>query len=273
MTDEGRLDDYDVALHRVSLTKAPEKGKDHELAQFEALCEAVPQTIVADYFAASVTSPSALHAVRSNFTVQYALHCLLSYVFLVGDRTPDTILINRSSGSVHGLDFAPVFFADGKPQTLVDWPEPLPFRLTRAIEAFMTPVQLFGRFSLAMASAAQCFAKYDGYMQDYFRLLIRDVMLTCSTRTAAPAAETAAQSAAIRQAVEDNLETLMMRVKELRPVVSAVPVDAAARGPSQAGHAQTPGPLVVNERLHSLVQMASEPELQSKMPSHWRAWI
>ena len=72
-------------------------------------------------------------------------------MLLIGGRSPNKILFSQSSGQIWQTDLVPLYDGHG----LLERNEPVPFRLTRNLVAFLSMFGVDGLFVTAMVCAAQ----------------------------------------------------------------------------------------------------------------------
>lgn len=80
---------------------------------------------------------------RSNFTVSLATMSIVGYILGLGDRHPSNILIDRESGKVVHIDFGDCFEVAVLRE---NFPEKVPFRLTRMLEKAMGIAGMHGLY-------------------------------------------------------------------------------------------------------------------------------
>merc|ERR1719284_1213285 len=83
------------------------------------------------------------------FALSTAAASALGFVLGLGDRHPDNILVDLSTGEVVHIDYNVIFDAGLR----LEVPERVPFRLTSCIQAALGPTHCDGRFRLAMERA------------------------------------------------------------------------------------------------------------------------
>jgi transformation/transcription domain-associated protein len=124
---------------------------------------------------------------KRQFVTQLALTSFIGHVMAVAHRSPGNIYFSRSTANILHLAFTPgmrtppypslcllqylcaqshrkALSSDVEPEFhktsgLLDWPEPVPFRLTRNLQVFCNPLWMDGPLNGAMTSVARCLAQ------------------------------------------------------------------------------------------------------------------
>ncbi|CAJ0885247.1 10109_t:CDS:10 [Entrophospora sp. SA101] len=107
----------------------------------------IPSDVLIKYFAKTIKSHEELWSFRKHFTSQMAAVSFMTYIMCVGQRHPHKFLISRNTGNIWSSELIPSF-AQGVP--MLQNQESVPFRLTRSIQQFITPIGLEGIFSSGM---------------------------------------------------------------------------------------------------------------------------
>ena len=94
----------------------------------------------------------------------------------MGNRTPDAILIDCKTGTLHNAGFRPSYDASGLVPEMAN--EAVPFRLTRNLQHLMTPFGVYGTFANAMASMASCLYEHRAFLSSYLTLFLTDDLLS-----------------------------------------------------------------------------------------------
>lgn len=95
------------------------------------------------WFAIQFRNLSNWYQARLAFTKSVSLWSMIGFIVGLGDRHPDNILLNLSTGACFHVDFA-ILFDKGKTLTT---PEIVPFRMTRNVEYGMSVLGTDGDFS------------------------------------------------------------------------------------------------------------------------------
>lgn len=111
----------------------------------------VIDSIFSKYMYKTLSNVNHMWEFKRQFTIQLALSCFLSYVLHIGGRSPDRILFAKNSGKVFQTDFNPAYDANG----IIDFNEPVPFRLTRNLQEFISHFGVEGVLVSSISSAAQ----------------------------------------------------------------------------------------------------------------------
>jgi transformation/transcription domain-associated protein len=75
----------------------------------------------------------------------------MSFMLQIGGRSPNKILFAKNTGKIFQTDFHPAYDANG----MIEFNEPVPFRLTRNMQAFFSHFGVEGLIVSAMCAAAQ----------------------------------------------------------------------------------------------------------------------
>lgn len=88
---------------------------------------------------------------KKQFAVQLALSSFMSYMLQIGGRSPNKILFAKNTGKVFQTDFHPAYDANG----MIEFNEPVPFRMTRNLQQFFSNFGIEGLIVSDMCAAAQ----------------------------------------------------------------------------------------------------------------------
>ena len=158
----GRDPDIPMELFKAALNPAvlgqvsgPEAVLELRLKAFmDIASQHVTENIFSQYMYKTLPNGAHLWTFKRQLCQQLALSSFVSALLRIGGRTPRKISFAKNTGKVFMLDFYPNFDSNG----LVEYAEPVPFRLTRNLHAFFTPFGVKGDFVATMAAAAQACA-------------------------------------------------------------------------------------------------------------------
>jgi len=148
--------------HQRALARAPahEDAATRKLRLREAFNEAVaatPESVLSRLLHGCAPSAGVQWELQRRITSQLGLHALLTHALQLRTLTPETIILRRDAGAAELLEFALV--APTAAHEAASAPS-VPFRLTRALQQFITPLGIDGPFSGAFCAAAECFANH-----------------------------------------------------------------------------------------------------------------
>lgn len=111
----------------------------------------VTDNIFSQYMYKTLHNGNHMWAFKKQFAVQLALSSFMSFMLQIGGRSPNKILFAKNTGKIFQTDFHPAYDAFG----MIDFAEPVPFRLTRNMQAFFSHFGVEGLIVSAMCAAAQ----------------------------------------------------------------------------------------------------------------------
>ena len=107
--------------------------------------------IFSQYMYKTLLNGNHMWAFKKQFANQLALSSLMSYMFQIGERSPDKILFAKNTGKIFQTEFYPAYDANG----MIEFNEPVPFRLTRSMQSFFFHFGVEGLIVPAICAAAQ----------------------------------------------------------------------------------------------------------------------
>ncbi|KAG8383733.1 hypothetical protein BUALT_Bualt04G0044600 [Buddleja alternifolia] len=111
----------------------------------------VTDSIFSQYMYKTLLNGNHTWAFKKQFAVQLALSSFMSFMLQIGGRSPNKILFAKNTGKIFQTDFHPAYDANG----MIEFNEPVPFRLTRNLQAFFSHFGVEGLIVSAMCAAAQ----------------------------------------------------------------------------------------------------------------------
>jgi transformation/transcription domain-associated protein len=154
----GRESDLPITYFKEKLNQAitgqisPEAIGDLRLQAYgEITKNIVNDTIFSQYMYKTSMSGSHLWAFKKQFAVQLAVSNFMSFILQIGGRSPNKILFAKNSGKMFQTDFHPSYDSNG----MIELNEPVPFRLTRNMHAFLSHFGVEGPLMSNMCSASQ----------------------------------------------------------------------------------------------------------------------
>jgi transformation/transcription domain-associated protein len=267
----GREADLPITHFKERLNQAiigqlsPESVADLRLHIYNEITSSlVSENVLCQYMYKTLPSCNHLWAFRKQFAVQLALSGFMSYMLQIGGRTPNKILFAKNTGKVFQNDFHPAYDANG----MIEFNEPVPFRLTRNLQTFFTPFGVEGLFVSAMCAAAQSIvAPKSQHVQHHLAMFFRDELLSWSWRRppgmpSAPASAGGINPVEFEQKVTTNVEDVIRRIKRIAPQCF----------PEEDENATEP-PQSVQRGVTELVEAALRPKSLCMMDPTWHPWF
>ncbi|KAK3007679.1 hypothetical protein RJ639_014816 [Escallonia herrerae] len=140
----------------------------------------VTDGIFSQYMYKTLLSGNHMWAFKKQFAIQLALSSFVSYMLQIGGRSPNKILFAKNTGKIFQTDFHPAYDANG----MIEFNEPVPFRLTRNLQAFFSHFGVEGLIVSAMCAAAQAVVspKQNQHIWHHLAMFFRDELLSWSWR-------------------------------------------------------------------------------------------
>lgn len=133
---------------------SPEAVVDLRLQAYNEITKnLVNDNIFSQYMYKTLPSGNHSWAFKKQFAIQLALSSFMSFMLQIGGRSPNKILFAKNTGKIFQTDFHPAYDANG----LIEFNEPVPFRLTRNMQAFFSH-GVEGLIVSSMCAAAQAVA-------------------------------------------------------------------------------------------------------------------
>lgn len=111
----------------------------------------VTDGIFSQYMYKTLLNGNHMWAFKKQFAIQLALSSFMSLMLQIGGRSPNKILFAKNTGKIFQTDFHPAYDANG----MIEFNEPVPFRLTRNMQSFFSHFGVEGLIVSAMCAAAQ----------------------------------------------------------------------------------------------------------------------
>ena len=183
------------------------------------------------------------------------------------------------------LDFYPSFDSNG----LIEYAEPVPFRLTRNLHAFFTPFGVKGDFVATMAAAAQACTAPGRNVRMHLDVYFRDSLTIWPWRQQQQAqqqnvdandaaAKTSAAAAAffsepdastVNEMAKANVEEAMKRL----PIIAPIPTTKTLLTQTQGGGNDAQQLQSVQKGVIHLVESALNPKNLARMEVSWQSWL
>ncbi|XP_031475658.1 uncharacterized protein LOC116247605 isoform X2 [Nymphaea colorata] len=224
----------------------------------------VTENVFSQYMYKTLPNGNHLWAFKKQFAIQLALSSFMSYILQIGGRSPNKILFAKNTGKIFQNDFHPAYDVNG----MIEFNEPVPFRLTRNFQAFFSHFGVEGLIVSAMCAAAQSVvsSKQAQHIRHQLAMFFRDELLSWSWRRplgmpSAPAAAGGMNPLEFEQKVATNVEHVIGRVKGIAPV--CVEEEESATDPPQS----------VQRGVTDLVEAALCPRSLCMMDPTWHPWF
>ena len=164
----------------------------------------------------------------------------------------------KNTGKLFMLDFHPAFDYKG----IIEYIEPVPFRLTRNLHTFFTPFGVKGDFVASMASAAQACAAPEADLEAHLELFFRDQLMVWPWRrmngtSNAPAVNPSPTE--IASMARANVQEVLRRL----PIIAPAPVPNSAADSTAS----------VQKAVLHLVDAALNIRNVARMESTWAPWF
>ncbi|XP_010526797.1 PREDICTED: transformation/transcription domain-associated protein-like [Tarenaya hassleriana] len=226
----------------------------------------VNDSIFSQYMYKTLMSGSHMWAFKKQFAVQLAVSSFMSFMLQIGGRSPNKILFAKNTGKLFQTDFHPAYDANG----MIEFNEPVPFRLTRNMQAFFSHFGVEGLLMSAMSSAAQAVIspKQNQHLRYQLAMFFRDELLSWFGRRPLgvpipPVAGIATlNSAELKHKVNSNVDDVIGRIKGIAPQYFSEEDDNAVEPPQS-----------VQRGVNELVEAALSPRNLCMMDPTWHPWF
>ncbi|KHN41897.1 Transformation/transcription domain-associated protein [Glycine soja] len=245
---------------------SPEAVVDLRLQAYNEITKnLVNDNIFSQYMYKTLPSGNHSWAFKKQFAIQLALSSFMSFMLQIGGRSPNKILFAKNTGKIFQTDFHPAYDANG----LIEFNEPVPFRLTRNMQAFFSH-GVEGLIVSSMCAAAQAVAspKQSQHLWHHLAMFFRDELLSWSWRRPlgmpmAPMAAGGTMSPVdFKQKVITNVEHVITRVKGIAP-----------QNFSEEEENVMDPPQPVQRGVTELVEAALNPRNLCMMDPTWHPWF
>jgi len=245
------------ALARAPPAEEPRARQERLREAFQDAISATPEDALSRALYGCAPSAGVLWDLQRRITSQLGLHALLTHALQLSATLPETIVLRRDTGAVELLEFTS-FGAGASPKDVMPIDE-VPFRLTRTLQQFITPLGIDGPFSGAFCAAAECLANQN-------KCPLPQWLDALARREGGPSGgdpDDTASAALAQGLVPWGCSGLKAaeRVQNLSPVLLAR--SAAGNRPMADVHA----------KVRSLIDAATNTDNLCAMPSGWMAWL
>ncbi|KAK9136460.1 hypothetical protein Syun_015790 [Stephania yunnanensis] len=246
---------------------SPEAVVDLRLQAYNDITKnLVTDNIFSQYMYKTVLSGNHLWAFKKQFAIQLALSSFMSFMLQIGGRSPNKILFAKNTGKIFQTDFHPAYDGNG----MIEFNEPVPFRLTRNMQAFFSHFGVEGLIVSAMCATAQAVVspKQSQHLWHQLAMFFRDDLLSWSWRRplGIPSAPISAGGSLnpldFKHKVTTNVEHVIERIKGIAPQY-VEEVRENAMDPPQS----------VQRGVTELVEAALTPRNLCMMDPTWHPWF
>ena len=154
----GRESDLPITYFKEKLNQAisgqisPEAIGDLRLQAYGEITKNIVSDSIFSHYMYKISMSGSHHwAFKKQFAVQLAVSNFMSFLLQIGGRSPNKILFAKDSGKILQTDFHPTYDPNG----MLELNEPVPFRLTRNIQAFLSHFGVEGPLMSNMCAASQ----------------------------------------------------------------------------------------------------------------------
>ncbi|XP_074308594.1 transcription-associated protein 1-like isoform X2 [Silene latifolia] len=264
--------DLPITLFKEQLNPAmpgqilPEAILDLRLHAYnEVIRSRVPDNILSQFIYKTLLNGNHMWAFKKQFATQLALSCFISYMLQIGGRSPNKILFAKNTGKIFQTDFHPAYDANG----MVEFNEPVPFRLTRNMQSFFSHFGVEGLIVSAMCSAAQAVVspKQNQHLWHHLAMFFRDELMSWSWRRPpgmplAPVPGGCLSPADFKYRVTANVELVIERINGIAP-----------QSLSEEDENAMDLPQSVQRGMAELVEAALSPRNLCMMDPTWHPWF
>ncbi|KAF5735955.1 Phosphatidylinositol 3- and 4-kinase family protein with FAT domain isoform 1 [Tripterygium wilfordii] len=226
----------------------------------------VTDNIFSQYMYKTLLSGNHMWAFKKQFAIQLALTSFMSFMLQIGGRSPNKILFAKNTGKIFQTDFHPAYDANG----MIEFNEPVPFRMTRNMQAFFSHFGVEGLIVSAMCAAAQAVVspKQSQHLWYQLAMFFRDELLSWSWRrplgmALAPVPGGGSMSPIdFKNKVTTNVDHVIGRISRVAPQYFSEEEENAV-DPPQA----------VQKGVADLVEAALSPRNLCMMDPTWHPWF
>ncbi|KAL6959953.1 non-specific serine,threonine protein kinase [Sarracenia purpurea var. burkii] len=247
---------------------SPEAVVDLRLQAYNDITKnVVTDGILSQYMYKTLLSGNHMWAFKKQFAIQLALSSFMSFMLQIGGRSPNKILFAKNTGKVFQTDFHPAYDANG----MIEFNEPVPFRLTRNLQAFFSHFGVEGLIVSAMCAAAQSVVspKQSQHLWHHLAMFFRDELLSWSWRRPLgmmPLAPVVGggnlNPGDFKQKVTTNVDQVIARISGIAPQYVSEEEENA-----------TDPPQSVQRGVTELVEAALTPRNLCMMDPTWHPWF
>ncbi|KAM6591803.1 hypothetical protein CsatA_014408 [Cannabis sativa] len=227
----------------------------------------VSDGIFSQYMYKTLLNGNHMWAFKKQFAIQLALSSFMSYMLQIGGRSPNKILFAKNTGKIFQTDFHPAYDANG----MIEFNEPVPFRLTRNLQHFFSHFGVEGLIVSAMCAASQAVVspKQSQHLWHQLAMFFRDELLSWSWRRplGMPIAPLVGGSSSMnpmdfKQKVTTNVDNVINRISGIAPQYFSEEEENTVDPPQS-----------VQRGVTELVEAALTPRNLCMMDPTWHPWF
>lgn len=225
----------------------------------------VTDSIFSQYMYKTLLNGNHTWAFKKQFAVQLALSNFMSFMLQIGGRSPNKILFAKNTGKIFQTDFHPAYDQNG----MIEFNEPVPFRLTRNLQAFFSQFGVEGLIVSAMCAAAQAVVspKQSQHLWHHLAMFFRDELISWSWRRPlgvpiAPVGGGSLNNADLKQKVTTNVEHVINRINSIAPQYISEEEENGVDPPQS-----------MQRGVAELVEAALTPRNLCMMDPTWHPWF
>ncbi|CAH9116378.1 unnamed protein product [Cuscuta epithymum] len=181
----------------------------------------VTDSIFSQYMYKTLLSGNHMWTFKKQFAIQLALSSFMTFMLQIGGRVPNKILFAKNTGKIFHSDFHPAYDSNG----MIEYNEPVPFRLTRNLQSFFSHFGVEGLIVSSMCATAQAVVspKQIQHLWYHLAMFFRDELLSWSWRRqlGMPVGPVAGAGnlnpAELKQKITTNVEHVIGRVNVIAP--------------------------------------------------------
>ncbi|KAK4416821.1 Transformation/transcription domain-associated protein [Sesamum alatum] len=245
---------------------SPEAVVDLRLQAYNDITKSiVTESIFSQYMYKTLLNGNHTWAFKKQFAVQLALSSFMSFMLQIGGRSPNKILFAKNTGKIFQTDFHPAYDANG----MIEFNEPVPFRLTRNLQAFFSHFGVEGLIVSAMCAAAQAVVspKQSQHLWHHLAMFFRDELISWSWRRPlgmplAPVGSGSLNNVDLKQKITTNVEHVIGRINGIAPQYISEEEENGVDPPQS-----------VQRGVAELVEAALTPRNLCMMDPTWHPWF
>lgn len=230
----------------------------------------VSESIFSQFMYKTLLNGNHMWAFKKQFAIQLALSSFMSFMLQIGGRSPNKILFAKNTGKIFQTDFHPAYDANG----MIEFNEPVPFRLTRNMQSFFSHFGVEGLIVSAMCAAAQAVVapKQSEHLWYHLGMFFRDELLSWSWRRPLGMPPLGAAGGSLnpidfKDKVSTNVENVIGRINGIAPQFSEEEETA------QKESVLVEPPQSVQRGVTDLVEAALSARHLCMMDPTWHPWF
>ncbi|CAN7108366.1 unnamed protein product [Brassica rapa subsp. narinosa] len=269
----GRESDLPITYFKEKLNQAisgqisPEAIGDLRLQAYGEITKNIVSDSIFSHYMYKISMSGSHHwAFKKQFAVQLAVSNFMSFLLQIGGRSPNKILFAKDSGKILQTDFHPTYDPNG----MLELNEPVPFRLTRNIQAFLSHFGVEGPLMSNMCAASQAVfsSKQKEHIRYQLAMFFRDELLSWFGRRPLgmpipPVTGVATLSSAeLKHKVDSNVDDVIRRLRGIAPQYYSEEDENSIEPPQS-----------VQRGVNELVEAALSPRNLCMMDPTWHPWF